>query len=67
MGASRALGNSSRARPALPFSITQASTIDRNKHTATAAGALDFYVETAAGYGYYKVSFRIPTANVGVP
>ena len=34
---------------------------------ATASGALDFYVETAADYGYYKVSFRVPGANVGVP
>ena len=52
---------------ALPFSITQTGTIDRHKHTATANGALDFYVETAADYGYYKVSFRVPGANVGVP
>ena len=52
---------------ALPFSITQTGTIDRNKHTATAAGALDLYVETAADYGYYKVCFSVPGANVGVP
>ena len=52
---------------ALPFSITQTGTIDRHKHTATAAGPLDFYVETAADYGFYKVSFRVLGANVGTP
>ena len=52
---------------ALPFSLTQTGTIDRHKHTATATGALDFYVETAAEYGFYKVSFRVPGANTGTP
>ena len=52
---------------ALPFSITQTGTIDRHKHTATAADPLDFYVETAADYGFYKVSFRVLGANVGTP
>ena len=52
---------------ALPFSLTQTGAIDRNKHTATATGALDLYVTTAADFGYYKVSFRVPGANVGTP
>ncbi len=50
-----------------PFSITQTGAMDRHKHTATAAGTLDIYVETAADYGFYKVSFRGPGANAGVP
>ena len=52
---------------ALPFSLTQTGTFDRNKHTATAAGSLDFYVDAAADKGFYKVTFRVPGANVGVP
>ncbi len=52
---------------ALPFSLTQTGAIDRNKHTATATGALDLYVTTAADFGYYKVSFRVPGANTGTP
>ena len=49
------------------FSLTVAGTLDRHKHAATANGTLDFHTETAADYGFYKVSFRVPGANVGVP
>lgn len=52
---------------ALPFSLTQAGAIDRNKHTATAEGTLDIYVAAAATRGFYKVSFRVPGANTGTP
>jgi hypothetical protein len=52
---------------ALPFSLTQAGTIDRNKQTATSDGSLSFYVERKATKGFYYVSFRVPGANVGTP
>jgi protocatechuate 3,4-dioxygenase, beta subunit len=52
---------------ALPFSIAQNAAIDRHKHTATAEGALDFYVEAKAAKGFYKVTFRVPGANTGTP
>ena len=52
---------------ALPFSLTATGTLDRHKHAATANGTLDFYTETAADYGFDKVSFRVPGANAGVP
>lgn len=52
---------------ALPFSLTQTGAFDRNKHTASAAGALDLYVAAAAANEFYKVSFRMPGANTGTP
>ncbi len=52
---------------ALPFAITQTGTIDRHKHVATAEGSLSIYVAAAATSGFYKVSFRVPGANTGVP
>jgi protocatechuate 3,4-dioxygenase, beta subunit len=52
---------------ALPFAMSATGTIDRNKHTATAEGALSFYVERKAAKGFYYVSFRVPGANTGTP
>lgn len=52
---------------ALPFAITQTGAIDRHKHTATANGTLDFYVEAKSTKGFYTVSFRVPGANTGTP
>ena len=52
---------------ALPFGLTQAGAIDRNKHTATTNGSLSFYVERKAIKGFYFVSFRVPGANTGTP
>ena len=52
---------------ALPFSLTQTGTIDRNKQTATSDGSLSFYVEQKAAKGFYCVSFRVPGANTGTP
>jgi len=54
---------------AVPFSITQTGTIDRSKHTATAEGSLDLYVDASnsAVKGFYKVCFRVPGANTGTP
>jgi protocatechuate 3,4-dioxygenase beta subunit len=52
---------------ALPFAITQASAIDRHKHTATTDGTLNFYVEAKPTRGFYTVSFRVPGANTGTP
>src|SRR5205823_5535688 len=48
---------------ALPFSLVQTGVVDRNKHTASADGTLDCYVDAAATKGFYKVSFRVPGAN----
>jgi len=52
---------------ALPFSISETGAIDRHKHTATADGSLNFYVEARAVKGFYAVSFRVPGANTGTP
>jgi protocatechuate 3,4-dioxygenase beta subunit len=52
---------------ALPFSLSQTGTIDRNEFTATADGNLDLYVEQKATKGFYFVSFRVPGANTGTP
>lgn len=52
---------------ALPFSLTQTGTIDRNRHTATANGTLNIFVEEEAIKDFYKVSFRVPGANIGTP
>jgi protocatechuate 3,4-dioxygenase beta subunit len=52
---------------ALPFSMSQTGTIDRNKHTATSDGSLSFFVEQKAVKGFYYVSFRVPGANTGTP
>jgi protocatechuate 3,4-dioxygenase, beta subunit len=52
---------------ALPFSLTQAGAIDRHKHTATAEGTLNLYVEARSTKGFYTVSFRVPGANTGTP
>ena len=52
---------------ALPFSLTQIGAMDRNRHVATAAGALDIYVDAQAVKGAYKVSFRPPGSNFGTP
>jgi protocatechuate 3,4-dioxygenase beta subunit len=52
---------------ALPFSLTQTGTIDRHKHTATADGTLNLFVEAKALKGFYAVSFRPPNANTGTP
>jgi protocatechuate 3,4-dioxygenase beta subunit len=52
---------------ALPFSLTQIGSIDRNKFVATQEGSLSLYVDTAASRGFYKVSFRVPGANIGTP
>lgn len=52
---------------ALPFAISQTGSIDRHKHTATAEGTLDLYVEAKADRGFYKVTYRVPGANTGTP
>ena len=52
---------------ALPFSLTQTGTIDRNIYTATSDGTLNFYVEAKSAKGFYYVSFRVPGANTGTP
>ena len=51
----------------LPFSLEQGTAVDRHKYTATEEGLLNFYVDTAAERGFYKVSFRVPGANTGTP
>ena len=51
----------------LPFAVSQSGTIDRNKHTATADGSLNLYVEEKATKGFHYVSFRVPGANTGTP
>lgn len=51
----------------LPFSLTEAGTIDRSIHTATAEGGLDLFVTRKAERGFYLVSFRVPGANTGTP
>jgi hypothetical protein len=50
---------------ALPFSLTQTSTIDRNIYTAPSDGTLNLYVEAKSAKGFYFVSFRVPGANTG--
>ena len=53
---------------ALPFSLTQTGTLDRNRHVATATASLDIYVnELAANRCAYKVSFRPVGSNFGTP
>jgi protocatechuate 3,4-dioxygenase beta subunit len=52
---------------ALPFSLTQTGTIDRNKYTATSDGTLNLYIEAKSAKGFYYVSFRVPGANTGTP
>jgi len=52
---------------ALPFSLTQTGTIDRNLYTATADGSLNLYLEAKAFKGFYYVSFRVPGSNKGTP
>jgi protocatechuate 3,4-dioxygenase beta subunit len=52
---------------ALPFSLSQTGTIDRNIFTASSESALDLFVEQKAVKGFYYVSFRIPGADVGTP
>jgi len=52
---------------ALPFSLSQTGTIDRNIYTAPSSGTLNLYVERKAAKGFYYVSFRVPGANTGTP
>lgn len=52
---------------AVPFSLTQTGAIDRNKYAATAEGTQDLYLAASASKGFYKVSFRVPGENTGVP
>jgi len=52
---------------ALPFSLTQTGTIDRNIYTVTSDGTLNRYVEAKSAKGFYYVSFRVPGANTGTP
>ena len=53
---------------ALPFSLTAAGTLDRNRHVATSTASLSIYVnELAAAKCAYKVSFRPVGSNFGVP
>lgn len=52
---------------ALPFGVTATGSIDRHKHTATAEGTLNLFVEAKATKGFYKVTFRVPGANTGTP
>ena len=52
---------------ALPFSLTQTGTSDRNIYTSTSDGTVSFYVEAKSAKGFYYVSFRVPGANTGTP
>jgi protocatechuate 3,4-dioxygenase beta subunit len=52
---------------ALPFSLTQTGSIDRNIYTSTSEGTLNVYVEAKAVRGFYYISFRVPGANTGTP
>ena len=52
---------------ALPFSLTQAGTINTNKFTASSSGNQDLYLQEKAVKGFYYVSFRVPGANTGTP
>jgi len=52
---------------ALPFSLSQTGTIDRNEYSAAADGTVELYVERKAAKGFYFVSFRVPGANTGTP
>ena len=53
---------------ALPFSLTQTGTLDRNRHVATSTASLDIFVnEHAANRCAYKVSFRPVGSNFGTP
>ena len=52
---------------ALPFSLTQMGAFDRNRYTATTNGTLSIYIEEKAIKDFYKVSFRVPGANIGTP
>jgi protocatechuate 3,4-dioxygenase beta subunit len=52
---------------ALPFTLGATMKLDCNIHTATAEGALDFYVERPSVKGFYYVAFRVPGANTGTP
>ena len=52
---------------ALPFSLSESTPVDRNKHTATAEGTMTVYVNEAAQKGFYYVAFRVPGANTGTP
>lgn len=52
---------------AVPFSLTQIGTVDRNRHTAANEGQLNIYVDAKALRGAYRVSFRMPGANTGTP
>src|SRR5215468_9581073 len=45
---------------ALPFSLSQLGTIDRNIYTATSEGTLNLYLEAKAAKGFYYISFRVP-------
>lgn len=52
---------------ALPFSLSEAGTIDRNIYTATSEGALDLFLDQKSAKGFYYVTFRVPGANTGTP
>jgi len=52
---------------ALPFSLSQAGTINTNKITAGSNGTLDLYLEEKSVKGFYYVSFRVPGSNTGTP
>lgn len=52
---------------ALPFTISETTSIDRNKHTATVDGPLTLYLAEQADKGFYYISFRVPGANTGTP
>jgi len=52
---------------ALPFALSEAGKVDRNIHTSSAEGSLNFYVERPSVKGFYYVAFRLPDANTGTP
>lgn len=52
---------------ALPFSLAAGTAADRHRHTVTADGSVSLFVEAKAFRGVYKVSFRVPGANLGTP
>lgn len=52
---------------ALPFALTQAGAIHRNRYTATSDGTISVFLDEAAVKDFYTVSFRVPGANTGTP
>jgi hypothetical protein len=52
---------------ALPFSLSQAGTVNTNKITRASNGTLDVFLEEKSVKSFYYISFRVPGANTGTP